>query len=313
MLGVSILGIGHELPPAAKVGNQLRPTVAAPCGPSDLALAAAQPAFAEAGWTAQSVQMLVFATMTPDVTFPGAGCFLQDKLGGDTIGALDVRGQCAGYLFGLAVAHDLIAAGMYERILLASAEVHSSALDLSEAGLPVSELYADGGAATALGRGPGVAEVRAVVCAADGRHHQRFWCEFPSSRRYPTRITLEDFEAGLHYIRIDRDHVSQFGREKLPEIIRVGLQRGEATIDDVDLFVVSHIFQDVAEDAARALGLAADRVVVAGREHGHMTAASLPVALDRARTAGRIGRGSQVCLAACGAGYAWGSALLEFA
>jgi 3-oxoacyl-[acyl-carrier-protein] synthase-3 len=174
-------------------------------------------------------------------------------------------------------------------------------------------LYADGGAATALGSGPGIAEVRAVVCGADGRHHQRFWCEFPASRRFPTRITLEDFEKGGHYIRIDRDHVSQFGREKLPEIIRGGLRQGGASADDVDLFVVSHIYEDVADDAVRTLGLAPDRVLIAGREHGHISSATLPVALDRARADGRVGRGSRVCLAACGAGYAWGSALLEFA
>ena len=308
----SILGLGHELPPAKRVGGAMRPTVVAPCGPSDLALAATKSAFAEAGWTAESVEFIVFATMTPDVSFPGAGCFLQDKLGGDTVGALDVRGQCAGYLVGLAVANDLIATGKYERILLAGAEVHSSGLDESAAGLAVSELYGDGGSVTALGREGGMARLLAVDCGADGRHHQRFWCEFPASRRYPTRITLEDLEAGLHFIRIDREHVAAFGREKLPQVIRHGVDRANVAIDDVDLFVVSHIFADVAGDAARALGLAPDRVLVASREHGHLTAAALPVALDLARASGRVGRGAKVCLAACGAGYAWGSALLEF-
>ncbi len=311
-MGVSILGLAHELPPAKPVGAVLRPTVPHPCGPSDLALVAAGPALNEAGWTVESVQLIVFATMTPDVTFPGAGCFLQDKLGGDTVGALDIRGQCAGYLMGLATANDLIESGKYERVLFASGEVHSSALDLSQAGLPVSELYADAAAVTALGRGAGIATVSAVVCGADGRHHERFWCEFPASRRYPTRMTMADFDAGLHYIRIDREHVSAFGREKLPEIVRLGLHRAGASADDVDLYVISHIFPDVADDAAGSLGIPADRLIVAGREHGHMTAASLPVALDRARAAGRIGRGARVCLAACGAGYAWGSAFLEF-
>lgn len=295
------------------VGGVQRPVVASPCGPSDLALAASGPALAEAGWTPQSVQMIVFATMTPDVTFPGAGCFLQDKLGADTIGAMDVRGQCAGYLMGLAVANDLIACGKYERLLLASAEVHSSGRDPSPAGTAVAQLYGDAGAATAVGAGPGFATIAAVRCGSDGRYYDRFWCEFPSSRRYPTRILLEDLEAGGHYLKIDRDHVAEFGRAKLPDTVGETLaERGVAT-DDVDLFVFSHVFPDVAEQAARSLGLAGDRFVVAGAEHGHLTAASLPIALDLARAAGRIGTGARVCLAACGAGYAWGSALLEFA
>jgi 3-oxoacyl-[acyl-carrier-protein] synthase III len=313
MTSASILGLGHELPPLQAVGAAQRPIVASPCGPSELALAAAGPALAEAGWTVDSVQMIVFATMTPDVTFPGAGCFLQDKLGADTIGALDVRGQCAGYVMGLAVANDLIVSGKYERVLLASAEVHSSGFDPSPAGLAIASLYGDAGAATAVGGSGGIATVAAVTCGADGRFYDRFWSEFPSSRRYPTRVTLADLEAGKHYLKIDREHVSQFGREKLPESIRETLAARDARVDDVDLFVLSHVFPEVAQDAARALSLPADRVVVASAERGHLTAASLPIALNLARDAGRVSSGARVCLAACGAGYAWGSALLEFA
>lgn len=312
-MGASILGLGHELPPQRRIGELMRPVVAAPRGPSDLALAATRPAFAEAGWDAGSVQFIVFATMTPDVCFPGAGCFLQDKLGGGTVGALDIRGQCAGFLVGLAVANDLVAAGKYERILVAGAEVHSSGWDESAAGIAVSQLYGDGAAVAALGKGGGVAEIVAVTCGAAGEHHQRFWCPFPSSRRYPTRITMADLEAGLPYIHIDRDHVAAFGREKLPEIVRAGLQQADRRLDDIDLFLLSHIYEDVASDAAAALGLSPDRVLVAGREHGHLTAAALPLALDRARAAGRVAAGARVCLAACGAGYAWGAAILEFA
>ncbi len=312
-MSTSILGLGHELPPVKAVEDTKRPTVSAPCGPSDLALAASQRALAEAGWTPDSVEMLVFATMTPDVSFPGAGCFLQEKLGGGTVGAMDIRGQCAGYLMGLAVANDLIESGKYERVLLAGAEVHSSAMDRSESGLPIRTLYGDGGAVAAISGGPGIADVSAVMCGSDGRHYARFWCEYPASKHYPDRISIEDFEAGKHFLQIDRDHVATFGREKLPETVRKTLATRDLPVDQVDLLIVSHVFPEVAEDAARALGLGDDRFVVAGSEHGHLTAASLPVALNEAREAGRIGSGAKVGLAACGAGYAWGAALLEFA
>jgi len=311
-MAVSILGMGHELPPVVRVGGVPRPRVAAPCGASDLALAASVAALDEAGWTAESVQMIVFATMTPDVTFPGSGCFFQDKLGCATVGALDVRGQCAGFLMSLATANDFIEVGKYERILLAAAEVHSSGLDYSDRGITVAGLFADGAAVVALGRASGIATVRSVLCGSDGRHYDRFWCEFPSSRRYPTRITVEDFRAGKHFLRIDRDHVAEFGRAKLPETVRELLAGEDLTTEDVDFFVISHVMADVAEDAARALSIASDRLMIAGAEHGHLTAASLPLALDEARQRGRVGQGARVCLAACGAGYAWGAGMIEF-
>ncbi len=312
-MGASIVGLGHELPSLEPVAGTSRALVSSPCGPSDLALAASGPALAEAGWSVDSVEMIVFATMTPDVSFPGAGCFLQDKLGAGTVGSLDIRGQCAGYLMGLAVANDLVESGKYERVLLAGAEVHSSAMDTSDAGLPVRSLYGDGGAVAAIARGPGLAELVAVVCGSDGRHHEKFWRPYPSSKHYPQRMTVEDFQQGKQFITIDRDHVAAFGREKVPETVREAVAAGNVALDQVDLFILSHVFPEVAADAARALDLADDRFIVAGAEYGHLTAASLPVALDRARAAGRVASGARVCLAACGAGYAWGAAVLEFA
>ncbi len=310
-MGASILGLSHELPPRKDVGGVSRPVVASPSGPSELAYSACAVAFSEAGWSPESVEMIVFATMTPDVTFPGAGCFLQDSLGCATVGALDVRGQCSGFLMGLAVANDLIEAGKYERILLAAAEVHSSAMDESEAGQWVSSLYGDGGAVLALGREPGFGAIRKIVCGSEGRHHQRFWVEFPACGRYPTRVTVDDLKRGGHYLQIDRDHVSEFGREKLPQVVGEVLELDGSAADEVDVFIVSHIFPEVAADAAAALSIPAERLIVASEENGHLTAASLPVAFDQARRDGRIGTGARVCLATCGAGYTWGAALLE--
>ena len=308
-MGASILGLGHELPPKKAVGGVERAILASPAGASELALACVAPVFAEAGWSAESVELIVFATMTPDVSFPGAGCFLQDSLGSDTVGALDVRGQCAGFLTGLAVANDMVEAGRYERVLLAAAEVHSSSMDYSDSGMETARLYGDGGAVAAVGGGEGIAEVAAVVCGADGRHYDRFWCEFPSSARYPTRMTLEDFRAGGHFMKIDRDHVAAFGREKIPQVV----SEVTSAVDDrsIDLLILSHVFPEVAEESASTLGFAGDRLLIAGVDCGHLTAASLPLALDQARKSGRIAGGARVCLAACGAGYAWGATVLD--
>src|SRR6185369_679584 len=114
------------------VGGVRRPIATDPVGPSDLALPPGREALAAAGLAPEDVEFLIFATMTPDVTFPGAACFFQDKLGLRTVGALDVRGQCAGYLMALMIADDYLRAGQYRNVLVAAGEVHSAGLDYSE-------------------------------------------------------------------------------------------------------------------------------------------------------------------------------------
>ena len=248
--------------------------------------------------------------MTPDVTFPGAACYFQDKLGCGTVGALDIRAQCAGFLYGLMIADGFLAAGTYRRIVLAAGEVHSSGLDYSDRGMRVASLYGDGAAVAVLGSGTDAAGLRAVVCHADGRHHERFWCEYPASRQHPLRITVEDMRAGRHYPSLDFEAVAEFGRRHLPEVIGEALARAGAGRDDVDCFVLSHVLPDVAEATAGVLGIPSSRWIDAGAVHGHLTAASLPVALSEAVRAGTLGKGARVCLASCGAGFAWGAALL---
>ncbi len=306
----ALLGLAHHLPPDQSVGAVRRPTVTDPVGPSDLALAPAQAALAQVGLAVDDVDLVVFATMTPDVTFPGAACYFQHKLGAGTTPAVDVRGQCAGFLTGLLLADAYLSAGIYRRVLLAAGEVHSSLVDRSPAGLPIAELYGDGAAVAVLGADerPGV---ESVVCHTDGRHLERFWIEHPSSRQHPLRITVDDLRAGRHYPRIDREHVTEFALAHLPAVIREALTRAGVTADAIDAFVVSHVLPGIAPRAAAALEVAPERVIDAGAAHGHLSAATLPVALSEALASGRLARGGRVCLAACGAGYAWGAAVLR--
>lgn len=306
----ALLGLAHHLPPDQAVGAVRRPIATDPVGPSDLALAPAQAALAQAGLTVADIDLIVFATMTPDVTFPGAACYFQHKLGAGTTAAVDVRGQCAGFLSGLLLADAYLSAGVYRRVLLAAGEVHSSLVDPSPAGLPIAELYADGAAVAILGAGDG-AGLESIVCHADGRHLERFWIEYPSSRQHPLRITVEDLRAGKHYPRIDREHVAEFALEQLPAVVREALAGAGVEAAAVDAFVISHVLPGIATRAAAALGLPPERVIDAGAAHGHLTAATLPVALSEALASGRLTRGARVCLAACGAGYAWGAAVLR--
>ena len=309
-MATSILGLAHHLPPAQPVGGVRRPIAAEPSGPSDLALAPARAALAHSGIGVGEVDFVIFATMTPDVTFPGAACFFHDKLGCGTIGALDIRGQCAGFLMGLMVADGFLTAGVYRRVLLAAAEVHSSGLDYSERGIRVAALYGDGAGVVVLGPADGRAGLEAIACHTDGRYHDRFWCEYPASRQHPLRMTVEDFRAGKHFPTMDFELVERFGLEHLPAAVRDVLARAGTTADSVDCFVLSHVLPDVVDGAAKALAIPPSRLLAAGARDGHLTAAALPAALSEAIAAGRLGKGARVCLATCGAGFAWGAAVL---
>ena len=305
----AILGLAHHLPPTQTVGSVRRPIASDPGGPSDLALEPGRQALAQAGLTPEEVEFLVFATMTPDVTFPGAACYFQDKFGLGTVGALDVRGQCAGFLMGLMVADSYLRAGVYRNVLLAAGEIHSAGLDYSERGEAIARLYGDGAAVAVLGDRAG-GGLECVVCHSDGRHYERFWIEYPSSRQHPLRVTVENLRAGLHFPRLDVDHVERFGIDTLPAVVREALIGAQTTVDRIDCFILSHVLPRVVERSAAALGIPAGRLIAAGETHGHLTAAALPVALSEARAAGRVGPGARVCLASCGAGYAWGAAVM---
>jgi 3-oxoacyl-[acyl-carrier-protein] synthase-3 len=305
----AIHGLAHYLPPMQPVGPVRRPIFSSPGGPSDLALEPARQALAEAGLTPAEVEFLIFATMTPDVTFPGSACYFQDKFGLGTIGALDLRGQCAGFLMGLAVADSYLRAGLYGTIMLATGEVHSAGLDYSERGESVARLYGDGAAVTVLANRDG-AGLESVVCHSDGRYYDRFWIEYPSSRQHPLRITVDDLRAGKHFPALDAEHIEGFGVEHLPAVVRESLSAAGTTLERVDCYIVSHVLPRVVERSAAALAIPAAKLIEAGQTHGHLTAAALPVALSEARSAGRVGPGARVCLAACGAGYAWGAAVM---
>ena len=306
----AILGLGHHLPPEVETSGVRRPIAVDPVGPSTLAVPAATQALAQAGASVDAVDFIIFATMTPDVTFPGAGCFFQDQMGCGTVGALDIRAQCAGFVFGLVIADQFVQAGVYERILVIGAEVHSSGLDYSERGASVAELYGDGAGVAFVGRGDGTRGVRGTAIHTDGRQYERFWCEYPASRQHPVRMTAENFKEGRHFITMDIDTVRSFGEESLPAVIGEALAAANMTPAQIDRFIISHVFLDVAETVAERLNISPSHLNIPAARHGHLTAAALPTALSEEVAAGTLGTGDTVCLAAAGAGFAWGAAVV---
>lgn len=309
-MATTIRGLGRFLPPFVDRGGVQRPIAVDPVGPSTLAAEAARSALATAGLGAGDVDFVIFATATPDVTFPGAGCFLQHHLECGTVGALDVRGQCAGFLYGLMIADQFVKTGTYDAILLAGAEVHSSALDYDGAGAPLARMFGDGAGVALLAPGDR-GGVLSIDLHADGREHRRFWCEYPASRQHPVRFTLENLEAGGHFPRVDEDALRQAGIEQLVNSMRAAIAAADRRPEQIDRFIVSHLFPDVAETALRDLGIEPERVSIPSQRYGHIMGAALPVALGEDWDTGRVGSGATVCLAAAGAGATWGAAVVE--
>jgi 3-oxoacyl-[acyl-carrier-protein] synthase-3 len=277
-------------------------------GPSDLAKVAAESALEEAGIGATDIEFILFATMTPDVTFPGSGCYLQEKLGCSTIGALDLRAQCAGFLFALEVADQFLRAGAYRRLLIAAGDVHSSGLDFSARGAAVTPLFGDG-AAVAVLDADGEGLVGSVI-HTDASRFEEFWCEFPSSRRRPTRFLPQDLLLGNHYPRLDADAIRRDGERQIRSAVEEVLMQSKTRAEDVRRFFLQHIYRDAAQAAAQGLGVAA-RTTVGGLEEGHIASGSLPLALSRARQSGEVRTGDLVCLATAGSGANWGAALVR--
>ncbi len=310
-MGSAILGVGHHLPDVVERLGVQRPIAIEPIGPSKLAARAAQSAFAAAKRTPADVDFIIFATMTPDVTFPGSGVYFQHELGCGTTGALDIRAQCAGFIYSLAIADQFAGIGPYGCILVAGGEVHSSGLDYSDRGRSVACLYGDGAGVAIVGSIDGSRGIRATSMHADGRHHREFWCEYPASKRHPVRITVDDIRAGRHFPTIQVDKVREFTLGAMPSVIHETLEKAGLRAGEVDRWILSCILPEAAEEVAHRLDLAKDTVDIPSARHGHLTAAALPVALSEGLESGTLAEGAIVGLAACGAGFAWGAAIIE--
>jgi 3-oxoacyl-[acyl-carrier-protein] synthase-3 len=283
---------------------------------------ASRAALEDAGCASQDIDAIIFATLSPDVAFPGAGVFLQRKLGIAPIPALDVRNQCSGFLYGLSIADAWLRSGVYERVLLVGSEAHSPGLDLTEEGRSVSVLFGDGAGAVVLERGdesqPGEdqAGILDIYMGADGKGAESLWCEAPGATRRP-HISADDVAMGRHFPQMKgrtvfRDAVRTLEREITALFERNDIGgAGARTASDEVLLVPHQANKYINELVAGRLGLADEQVVHTIERFGNTTAASLPMALDIACKDGRALKSRAVVLAAFGSGYSWGTALLR--
>jgi 3-oxoacyl-[acyl-carrier-protein] synthase-3 len=281
-------------------------------GTSDLACEAARRAIETAGIDPSSIDFIVAATLSPDHYFPGIGVLVQAKLGLGTIGALDVRNQCSGFIYALAAADQFIRTGTYKRILLVAAELQSSNLDYSERGRDMAVLFGDGAGAMVLepndaddGRG-----VLSTHLFGDGRFASHLWMEKPSPRDNPT-FQVGFFDEGRFYPRMDGRNVFVNACQRMPEAVRAGLEHNGLTIDDLDALIPHQANDRISLMVAKGLNIPEAKVIRNIDRFGNTTAASIPIAFDEALRQGRLKKGHLVAMTAFGSGYTWASAIVR--
>lgn len=330
-----IIGLGSHLPPRVVTNHDLaelmdtdhewivqrtgiheRRWVDAETSTSDLGLAAAEAAITDAGIDKSEIDMIVFATLSPDHEFPGAACFLQAKMELPGIPAMDVRQQCTGFVYAMSTADAMIRAGNADTVLVVGAEIHSKGLDQTTAGRDVTVLFGDGAGAvvvqsTEVGDARHDAHVWDTRLHADGSFAESLWLPAPGMA-YERFITEEQFEAGLNYPQMDGRTVFVNAVKRMPETVEEILAENGLTTDDVDLFVFHQANMRIIEAAAHRLGISEDKVVNTIDHTANTTAATLPICLDEAREQGKLEPGMLVVGAAFGSGFTWGSMLLRW-
>ncbi len=279
---------------------------------STLAYEAAKRALARAGWQPKDVDAIVYASLSPDHMFPGDGCFLNAKLGIPGVPAIDIRNQCSGFLYGLAVADAWIRIGMYRRVLLVGSEIHSTGIDVSTKGRDVAVIFGDGAGAALLeateepGRG-----VLSVHLHADGRFAEDLYCEAPGSKYHP-RVSAEMIASDRIFPRMEGQKVFKHAISKMPEVMREALRASGVSAEDLKVLIPHQANLRISQMVQRGLELRDDQVFNNIQRYGNTTAASIPIALAEAVEERGIARGDLVGLCAFGAGFTWASALIRW-
>ncbi|OIP33904.1 MAG: 3-oxoacyl-ACP synthase [Deltaproteobacteria bacterium CG2_30_66_27] len=330
MRGARIIGTGRALPPRVvkneeltrrmdtsdewivqRTGVRERRYVDPGTGSSHLGADASRKAIANAGITADDIDLIVFATLSPDHVFPGNGVLVQNLLGMRTVGALDVRDQCSGFIYALSVAEAFVKGGFHDHVLVIGAEVQSTGLDFSTKGRDVAVIFGDGAGAVVVGPAEPGRGILSSHLHSEGKYAKELWVEGPSFIDHPW-ITHEMIDAGKHFPKMNGRYVFTHAVRRFPEVIREGLEKNGLTLADLSLLIPHQANLRITQAVGAALQLPEGKVFSNVERYGNTTAASIPIALDECVEQGRIREGDVVCLASFGSGFTWASALLRW-
>ncbi|HKT61473.1 MAG TPA: beta-ketoacyl-ACP synthase III [Gemmatimonadales bacterium] len=276
-----------------------------------LAHTASLSALEAAGLEPSGIDAIVYATSTPDHFAPGGGVYLQRLLGVGAIPSIDIRNQCSGFVYALAIADSFIRVGLYRHVLVVGAEVQSTALDVSTAGRNTAVIFADGAGAVVLGPGDDDRGILAFDLHGDGTYAEKLWVDAPGSMYHP-RVSARQIEEGRHFLEMDGKEVFRHAVARMPESVAAVLAATGHTTRDLSLLVAHQANLRIAEMMQKSLGLRDDQVYNNIMWYGNTTAATIPIALDECARSGRLKPGDLVAMTAFGSGFLWGSALVRW-
>ena len=281
-------------------------------GPSDLAIPAVKQALNCAGLEVKDIDFIIFATSTPDFYAPGSGCLLQDKMGFNEIGALDIRVQCSGFIYGLSIAEQYIRTGTFKNILLIGAEVQSTAMNLTDEGRDTAIIFGDGAGVAIISSTEENKGILSTHMHSEGKFVKELWLESPASNAGYPRITGEELGEGKQYLKMNGKEVFRHAITRFPEVINEALESNNLTSENIDLLIPHQANLRITQMIQKRLSLHDDQVFSNIHKYGNTTAATIPIALAEAFNEGRIKDGDLVVLAAFGSGFTWASAIMKW-
>jgi 3-oxoacyl-[acyl-carrier-protein] synthase-3 len=237
--------------------------------------------------------------------------YLQRLLGVGAIPSIDIRNQCSGFVYALAIADAFVQVGRYRHVLVVGAEIQSTALDVSTRGRNTAVIFADGAGAAVLGPTDDERGILAFDLHGDGSHAEKLWVDAPGSMYHP-RVSARQLEEGRHFLEMDGKEVFRHAVVRMPESVQAVLAAAGHTTGDLALLVAHQANLRIAEMMQKSLGLRDDQVYNNIMWYGNTTAATIPIALDECVRAGRLQAGDLVALTAFGSGFLWGSALVRW-
>jgi 3-oxoacyl-[acyl-carrier-protein] synthase-3 len=273
---------------------------------SDLALPAARDALEQAGVPGPEVDLIIVATVTPDMAFPSAGAIIADELGADDAGAYDLSAGCTGFMYAIAQAYGMLAAGLAHRALVVGGDVLSRILDWSDRRTAV--LFGDGAGAVVLQR---VSEggFLGFELGADGSGGPQLFLPAGGSRAPASATTIAEHK---HYVQMNGREVFKFATRVLVSSAQKVLAECGKSVDDVDVYIPHQANVRIMDHAADKLGIPREKMVVNVDRYGNTSSGSIPLALADAQADGRLRDGALVLMTGMGAGLTWGSGLIEW-
>lgn len=269
---------------------------------------AARRALEDAHLAPSDVDFILVATVTPERFFPSTACYIQDVLGANRAGALDINAACSGFIYGLALADLLVLSGKYEHVLLVATETLSRITDWTDRTTCV--LFGDGAGAAVIGRSPGSDRgILATYLASDGSKGDLLYMPGGGSRLPPSHETIEQ---GMHYIKMNGRELFKAAVQAMGDAAMYLLDAAGLKGEDLDLLIPHQANIRIIQATAKRMGLSMERVFVDLDEYGNTSAASIGIALDEAKRSGRLQPGDLVGMVAFGGGLTWASALLRF-